>query len=177
MNIMKKILGIFVVGSLFFFGGVSLALGACTLSTGFGFVCDAPVSGAHCTLDASTGGYICDSDGSAATAAAGGPSTAAVRGGGTPFSVDVPQIANPIKYDTFSDFVAAVLQVAAEILMPFVVLAFIWSGFLFVKAQGKPEELETAKKAIYWSIIGAFILMGAWGFAQIIGTTVSTLTQ
>jgi len=86
-------------------------------------------------------------------------------------------IQNPIKYDTFSQFVAAVTAAAVNVLMPFVVLAFIWSGFLFVKAQGNEKELETAKTAIWWSVIGAFILMGAWGFAQIIGSTVSTITN
>lgn len=101
----------------------------------------------------------------------------AAQSGGSTAPLVSAQLENPIKYDNFSDFVTAVLQTAVEILMPFVVLAFIWSGFLFVRAQGKPAELETAKSAIYWSIIGAFILMGAWGFSQIIGTTVTTLTQ
>ncbi|HBB43898.1 MAG TPA: hypothetical protein DCZ83_00680 [Candidatus Yonathbacteria bacterium] len=86
-------------------------------------------------------------------------------------------IQNPIKYSTFPEFVAAVTAAAVNVLMPFVVLAFIWSGFLFVKAQGNEKELETAKTAIWWSVIGAFILMGAWGFAQIIGSTVSTITN
>ena len=96
--------------------------------------------------------------------------------GGTGLSAS-GQIVNPIKYNDFSSFVAAVLKTAVDILMPFVVLAFIWSGFLFVRAQGNEKELEEAKSAIKWSIVGAFILMGAWGFAQIISTTVSTLTQ
>lgn len=89
------------------------------------------------------------------------------------------KLENPLKdkYDTFSLFVAAVIHAAVDILLPFVVLAFIWSGFLFVRAQGKDTELTEAKKAIWWSIIGAFILFGAWGFAQIIGTTVSTITK
>lgn len=84
---------------------------------------------------------------------------------------------NPIKYDNFSDFAAGVTQSAVQILMPFIVLAFIYSGFLFVKAQGKPKELEDAQNAIKWSIVGAFILFGAWGFAQIIKTTISTVTN
>lgn len=167
---MKKSLGSFVVGSLFFFGSIIVFAG--TVSSGG--TMDIPAGGACGATSDCAAGLICRNNNEICITP---PSTAATRGGGTPFSVDVPQIANPIKYDTFSAFVAAVLKIAVEILMPFVVLAFIWSGFLFVKAQGKPEELETAKKAIYWSIIGAFILMGAYGFAQIIGTTVSSLTQ
>ena len=88
-----------------------------------------------------------------------------------------PALENPIKYSNFSDFVAGVTQTAVKVLLPFVVLAFIYSGFLFVKAQGNEEELVEAKKAIKWSIVGAFILFGAWGFAEIIKTTISTITS
>lgn len=88
-------------------------------------------------------------------------------------------ISNPLKpdYDTFPKFVAKVIGTAVEIVMPFVVLGFVYSGFLFIKAQGNPEGLKEAKSAIWWSIVGAFILLGAWGFAQIIGTTVETITN
>ena len=87
-------------------------------------------------------------------------------------------ILNPLKseFDTFPKFVAAITKTAVEILMPFVVLGFIWSGFLFVKAQGNAEGLKNAKSAIFWSIIGAFILMGAYGFASIICETITTIT-
>jgi len=87
------------------------------------------------------------------------------------------RIENPIKYDNFSDFVAAVTEAAVKVLMPFVVLSFIYSGFLFVRAQGNEAELKTAKEYIKWSIVGAFILFGAWGFAEIIKTTVSSIAN
>ena len=87
------------------------------------------------------------------------------------------RLQNPIKYSTFSEFAAAVTKTAVQVLLPFIVLAFIYSGFLFVKAQGNDTELTKAKTAIIYSMLGAFILLGAWGFAQIIGQTVSTLTQ
>lgn len=96
--------------------------------------------------------------------------------GGTPPAVST-QLQNPIKYDSFSSFVAAVTKTAVQILMPFIVLGFIYSGFLFVKAQGNETGLTEAKTAITYSMIGAFILLGAWGFAQIISQTISTLTQ
>lgn len=102
--------------------------------------------------------------------------SASTGAGGTGTTVNT-KLQNPIKYDKLSDFVAAVLKAAVEVLMPFVVLAFIWSGFLFVRAQGNEEQLSEAKTAIYWSVIGAFILLSAWGFAQIIARTVSTITN
>lgn len=106
----------------------------------------------------------------------GGSNTVAPATGGNPLAVSA-QLKNPIKFNTFSDFVAQVTKTAVEILSPFVVLAFIWSGFLFVRAQGNETELANAKKNIWYSVIGAFILMGAWGFATMISETVQTLTK
>lgn len=105
------------------------------------------------------------------------PTTGGSLGGtSAPLSADA-KLVNPIKVNSFSEFAALVTKTAVQILMPFIVLAFIYSGFLFVKAQGNDEGLTEAKKVLWYSMIGAFILLGAWGFAQIIGQTVSTITQ
>ena len=54
------------------------------------------------------------------------------------------------------------------------VLAFIWVGFMYVKARGKPGEIETANRALLYVAIGTAILLGA----EIISSVVSnTLTQ
>lgn len=87
------------------------------------------------------------------------------------------QLCNPIKYDTFSQFVEAVTRTAVNVLLPFVVISFIYTGFLFVKAQGKPEAIKSAQSSLWYSVIGALILFGAWGFAKMIGATVSTFTS
>lgn len=91
-------------------------------------------------------------------------------------AAEITKLQNPIKYDTLSGFVAAVTQAAVNVLLPFLVLSFIYTGFLFVKAQGKDKEIGAAKDALWYSVIGALVLFGAWGFAQVIKTTVSTVT-
>lgn len=104
----------------------------------------------------------------------------AVSAAGTlPVPLVDTQIKNPLKsdYDTFPKFVAMVTKTAVNILIPFIVLAFVYSGFLFIKAQGNPETLKEAKSALWWSVVGAFILLGAYAFAQIIGDTISTITN
>lgn len=157
---MKKIISACVALS-FLFGGASMVIAG---SVGAGGVCSGTAdcaSGLTCTADPN-GGFTATCTGTAVS-------------GGTGLSAS-GQIVNPIKYNDFSCFVAAVLKTAVDILMPFVVLAFIWSGFLFVRAQGNEKELEEAKAAIKWSIVGAFILMGAWGFAQIISETITSIT-
>jgi len=54
-------------------------------------------------------------------------------------------------------------------------LAIIYTGFLFVEAQGSPEKITKAKKALTYTIIGAAILLGAFVIADAIGKTVDEI--
>ncbi|HRH25560.1 MAG TPA: hypothetical protein PLD99_01235 [Parcubacteria group bacterium] len=56
-----------------------------------------------------------------------------------------------------------------------VVLAFIYSGFKFVMAQGNDGELKTAKAALTYTAIGAAILLGAKVLTTVIENTVNSL--
>lgn len=86
------------------------------------------------------------------------------------------KICNPIpKIGSLPDLVKTILDGAITIGVPIVALAIIYSGFLFVFARGKEEQLTTAKTALTYSVIGAAILLGSWAIAQMISTTVDTL--
>jgi len=54
-------------------------------------------------------------------------------------------------------------------------VAIIYSGFLYVKAQGKPGELEKAHEAIKWTLVGTAVILGAWVISQLIGGTIDKL--
>jgi len=83
---------------------------------------------------------------------------------------------NPLgSINSFSDFVAAVLDIVVSIGIPIAALAIIFSGFLFVTAQGNEEKLKTAKRAFMWSVIGTAVLLGAWAISEAISTTVESL--
>ena len=82
---------------------------------------------------------------------------------------------NPIKFNTLQDFLKAVLDVIIAIAFPVIVLAIIYTGFLFVSARGRPEALTTAKKSLVWTLIGAMILLGAFVLANAIKQTVDDI--
>ncbi|HEU0085426.1 MAG TPA: hypothetical protein VFQ59_00485 [Candidatus Paceibacterota bacterium] len=84
-------------------------------------------------------------------------------------------IKNPIGVSSFTGLLKQILEGAIKIGMPVIALAIIYSGFLFVAAQGNPEKLDTAKKSFVYTLIGAAILLGAWALAQVITTTVLSL--
>lgn len=86
-------------------------------------------------------------------------------------------IENPLKnIDTVGQFIEVV---ANDIVLPIgavaVVIAIIYSGFLFVTAQGNTAKLETAKKAFLWTAIGTIVLLGAWVIAQVIQNTIDQI--
>ena len=84
-------------------------------------------------------------------------------------------IKNPIKVDTITQFVEIILNAVLVLGIPIVALAIIYCGFLFVKARGNGEEIKKAKGAFMYTIVGAFLLLGAWVLAKAIGSTVNEI--
>ena len=85
------------------------------------------------------------------------------------------KIVNPISAQTLPGFIQTILTGVIKIGIPVIALAIIYSGFLFVKARGKPEEITKAKDALVYTLIGAAILLGAWAIALLITNTVTAL--
>ncbi len=95
--------------------------------------------------------------------------------GGTICDPAKGKICNPINQTTIDGFLQTLLVGVIKIGIPIVALAIIYAGFLYVTARGNSEKLETAHKALTFSIIGAAILLGSWALAQLISETVLNL--
>lgn len=104
-------------------------------------------------------------------------------GGGTGGSVVIPiRIANPFNCGgntsncTIMTLITSILE---GIIMPIAAVAvtvwIVWAGFGFISAQGKPAEIDKAKQRLLWSLIGAGILLGAVGIANVVSNTVRAL--
>ena len=87
------------------------------------------------------------------------------------------ELKNPLQFNTISGFLDAMLGALVIIATPIVVLMLVYSGFLFVSAQGNPEKLATAQKAIMWTIIGAVVVLGASVLASAIEGTVDNIKK
>ena len=85
---------------------------------------------------------------------------------------------NPLSAD-FSDipkFIAGALRIMVMVALPIITFFFVYSGFLFIKAQGNPGELTKAKTNFVYVVIGALLILGAWIIATLISGTVTQLT-
>lgn len=96
---------------------------------------------------------------------------------GNPSDCESGKLCNPLRgVSTIQDFIRIVLEGALKIGIPIIALAIIYSGFLFVKARGNPEEITKAKDALLYTLIGAGVLLGAWAIAKLIADTVFSLS-
>lgn len=85
------------------------------------------------------------------------------------------KIQNPLNATDVSTVINKVVDWLIQIGAVAVVLAIVYAGFLFVAAQGKPEEINKAKMTLFWTIIGAMILLGAQIISSVIESTIKQL--
>lgn len=95
------------------------------------------------------------------------------------FAQSSGQLLNPLssEFNSIPNFIAGFLRVIVMVALPIISLFIVYSGFLFVKAQGNEEGLQTAKRNFLYVIIGSILILGAWVIATLIGGTVTQLTN
>jgi hypothetical protein len=88
---------------------------------------------------------------------------------------------NPLKgVNSISELILIVTRVVRYIAIPFVVLAIMYSGWLFIwnEAMDKGAGGRTkAKEALWYTVIGAFILLSAELIALVLRNTINSATQ
>lgn len=84
---------------------------------------------------------------------------------------------NPL--NTGNSLFALLRAIIDKIILPIggvlAVLSFIYSGFLYVTAQGNEAKLKTAHKALLYTSIGTAVLLGSWVIAKVIENTINQL--
>lgn len=96
---------------------------------------------------------------------------------GNPVSGIKVTLQNPLRG---SDSLFALLEnIINNILLPIggvlAVLFFIYSGFLYVTAQGNETKLANAHRALLTTAIGTAVLLGSWVIAKVIENTINQL--
>jgi len=121
------------------------------------------------TIFFSLGAAIVYGQGGAGTPGGGGV-------GNPPTDTSLP---NPLRSGTDNLF-ELLGTIINDILLPIgavlAVLAFIFVGFKYVMAQGKPAELEKAHKALLYTAIGTGVLLGSWMLATVVCKTIAQVT-
>jgi hypothetical protein len=70
-------------------------------------------------------------------------------------------IDNPLSVRSLPELINVIVQIIRPVAIAFLVLAIMYTGYLFVMAQGKAEEISTARKALFWTMLGGLIILSA----------------
>ncbi|MAJ97384.1 MAG: hypothetical protein CMI56_02095 [Parcubacteria group bacterium] len=94
-----------------------------------------------------------------------------------PGIVFAQSFSNPLRSElsSISKFTEAFVQVVVYLLFPLAVVSIVYSGFLFVAAQGNSDGLKKAKTNFLWTVIGVALLLGALALATLIKNTIDPL--
>jgi hypothetical protein len=89
----------------------------------------------------------------------------------------VQQYQNPLcgSVNSLPQFIKGVLTIVVKVGIPIATIFIVWSGFLFLTAQGDETKLTKAKHSFVWACIGTAVLLGAWLLATAINATIQSL--
>ncbi len=85
---------------------------------------------------------------------------------------DPVKINNPVEgFGTLTGFFTAIIGGMTYIAIPFIVLAFMYSGYLLVSALGNPEKIKKGKNAFFMTVLATFIILGSNLLLELVITT------
>lgn len=109
---------------------------------------------------------------------AGGTTGGREAGGVTDGQSQPIPLHNPLDKGGIRDIpalIAALLRLIVKIGGYIAVIFIVWSGFLFVSAQGNEKKLEDAKRAFFYTIIGVGILLAAEAISIGLANTINNI--
>jgi len=78
---------------------------------------------------------------------------------------------NPINFNTFPDLFGAIATGVLAIIGGLSTIMIIWAGILYLTSAGNTSQMDTAKKALFYAIIGIVVASGATAIVAFIKTT------
>lgn len=88
------------------------------------------------------------------------------------FAVVLPGV--PGQVANFNIIINGILNLIWPIFIGFAVIMFIVAGFFFIKAQGEPDELKTARDFLIWGVVGVAVAVMAFTIPYFIQGTIIT---
>lgn len=85
------------------------------------------------------------------------------------------QLQNPLQVDSLEEFLTAILEFIVRLGTLVVIVMLVFVGFMFVNARGNPDEINKARQALLWVLVGGVILIGAQIIAEAIKATVEAI--
>ncbi len=79
-------------------------------------------------------------------------------------SISIP---NPLKANSFLELVSSIVNIIFWLAVAIAPLMIIVAGFYFITAAQNPNQINTAKQIILWTLIGLLIVFCATGIINL----------
>ena len=85
------------------------------------------------------------------------------------------RIKNPLsgRIDTIEDLFDALITFLYYLVAPIIVILIILAGLMFLFAKGEPGKVETAKRLLFWALVGFSIVLIGRGFIVLIESIIA----
>jgi Type IV secretion system pilin len=93
---------------------------------------------------------------------------------GMPLLLHAEAFSSPLKATDLRSFLVMILNSLIYIVFPIIVLMIVYTGFLFVTAQGNESKLSEARRALLWTVVGGLVVLGSVALALAIEATVES---
>lgn len=89
------------------------------------------------------------------------------------FSSAQTKLAPPVTAigNTLKDFIHLLISIIQAVGIPLLVVAIIYSGYLLLSAGENEADVTKAKTWIFWTLVGAAIILGAQVIADLVFST------
>lgn len=77
--------------------------------------------------------------------------------------------------NSLPQFFEKVVNLIIKIAIPFTAIVLVYCGLLFVTARGDTSQLEKARQAFTFAVIGGLVLLSSWLIAQAIKDALTSL--
>jgi len=85
----------------------------------------------------------------------------------------MPEFPNPLQTQNFSQLMERFFSILQKVAIAVLAVVLVYVGYLFSTSEGDPEKLERAKKAIFWTVVGAGIIFLAKPLVRMILNVIS----
>ena len=127
------------------------------------------------SLSGGTSGNIGPSGPSGSGSAGSGPSASGPASGPSASGgsgCQSGELCNPLESDSIPAFLLKIIDVILVFALPLIIIYIMYAGFLLVTSQGNPSEIETARSALLWAVIGGVVILGARLIIEVIQGTI-----
>jgi len=69
---------------------------------------------------------------------------------------------------TINTVIDAIFSILWPVAVAFFIIMFVYAGFLFATAQGEPEGVAKARRAVIWGAVGVVVALLAWSIVFIV---------